>query len=104
MNLRRLQDMANIPPRLSGLDGMVYISGKVARHKPRLKYKYQGEEISVFIETESIAAPKEGVKMSSKVLSKLYEWIRLNKDNLLKHWENSDEYTSAEFFLDMKKV
>ena len=104
MNLKRIQDMATIPARLTGLAGIVYISAAIPRHKPRIKFRFNNIDVSFYIETGEISAPKQGLKISSKIISEVKDWIYLNKDKLIKHWNNPDEYTSADFIFEVERV
>ena len=104
MNLKRISDMANIPGKLTGLNGTVYISTIEPRHKPRIKFRTSDEDLSFYIENGEISTPKHGAKIPSMEVQKVAKWIALNKQNLLKYWYNSEKYTAAEFILEMKKV
>ena len=105
MNLKRIQDIANIPGKFTGLNGMVYISPAVPRYKPRIKFKTKdNEDVSFYIENGMISAPRHGAKIPLKEVQKVAKWIALNKQNLLKYWYNSEKYTAAHFILEMKKV
>lgn len=79
----------------AGLKEIIWVSSKKASHGPRIKvYKtLKGENFSVTIEDEpKVVAGKCFV--NSKELKRIFEFIILNKDNLIKYWNfiiDSDE-------------
>lgn len=79
----------------TGLKEIIWVSSKKASHGPRIKvYKtLKGENFSVTIEDEpKVVAGKCFV--NSKELKRIFEFIILNKDNLIKYWNfiiDSDE-------------
>ena len=84
-----LFEMANLWPNDTGLDEIIWISVKNANHGPRIKiYKNKqpkGENFSVTIEDNPTTIGE--VFVNSKELSRIFEFVKLNKDNLIKYWE-----------------
>ena len=92
----KLYEMApNYHQKDTGLKEIIWVSSKKASHGPRIKvYKtLKGENFSVTIEDEpKVVAGKCFV--NSKELKRIFEFIILNKDNLIKYWNfiiDSDE-------------
>ena len=85
-------EMSNLSPRKTGLKKIIWISVKGnAKHGPRIKvYKNnsgKGENFSVTIgDTPSTIGD---VFIKSKDLNDIFEFIKINKDVLLKHWNNT---------------
>ena len=99
-----LCEMSNIFPDKTGLKYTVYVSVKQGSHDPRIKIfkgkKPQGDNFSVTIEDE----PKTigTVFVNSKELNKIYNWVKLNKKVLLKHW--NFEIDSLEMLSQLKRI
>ena len=84
-------DMANLSEARTGVPGVIYISTRVARHGPRVKYfaRPGGDQpsfsVSIAEEPEVVAnnLPERVLKrMSPKVIA----WVRLNRETLLDFW------------------
>lgn len=93
MNLSKTKiiDMANFTPESTGVDRMVFVSSKQPRHKPRVKvavtsHVIQGSTVSFSIEDEPKPIVGDVSKLPKKVVSQIIEWIKLNKEVLLKYW------------------
>lgn len=84
-----LFEMSNLNTKRTGLNELIWVSGKNANHGPRIKVfegqSPSGRNFSVTIENE----PKVvGISfVSSKELKNIIKFIKLNKDTLLKYWE-----------------
>jgi hypothetical protein len=88
---------ADLSPKRTGLPFVVWISQKAgAPHDVRVKVSrgpkvHPSEWISVAVRPEVHVV---GVgKMSAHELGPLRQWIELNRDVLVKHWEGEIEYT-----------
>lgn len=97
------QEMSNIFPRTSGLPFIVWLSHKSGRegHWARVKVVIDNNNYSVTISDnpEWINKPKN---VSEKKLNEVIEWIKLNKQTLLDHW--NQKIDSAELGLNLKKL
>ena len=85
---RELNEMApTYLPKDTGLKEIIWVSPKNANHGPRIKvYSLnKSKDFSVTIEDEPrIVAGKSFV--TSKEFDKIVDFIKLNKENLLKYW------------------
>lgn len=83
-----LLEMANLPPRRTGLKYQIWYSAKMEKHKPRIKVDLgDGDSISIQIEDHKIVGDAD--KLSSKELNVIFEWIDMNKEILLKYWNDA---------------
>ena len=83
-----LFEMSNLWSSRTGLDEVIWVSVKNANHGPRIKV-YQGNTLSgpnftVTIEDEPQVIGDCFVK--TKELNRIFEFIQLNKENLVKYW------------------
>lgn len=104
-----LFEMANFGTKTTGLPMIVYVSEKKASHAARIKvsrtYNHRvliGDTFSISIsDNPKIVAGDEG-KITSSDLKKVFDWIILNKETLLKYWNN--ELLTDELIELIKKV
>lgn len=99
--------MANLRPEDTGLPMVVWISEKGgAKHGPRLKVsKKMGDKIdpsNVLTVTVSDNPTMYNGELEPKVFNKLKQFIKLNKENLLKYWNN--EVSTREFLNSLIKI
>jgi len=103
-----LWEMANLRQRDTGLPMITYVSdGDGISHGPRIKVQRnystnkQDDMFSVSIaENPKVVAGDQG-EISSKDLKKVFSFIGLNLDSLLKLWNL--EITEKEFLLTMRE-
>lgn len=99
-----LYEMSNLWQARTGLDEIIWVSGKNANHGARIKvYKNKvprGPNFSVTISDN----PKTigDVFVSNKELLRIYEFVKLNKELLLQYWEYQIE--TYEMVNSIKKV
>jgi hypothetical protein len=108
-----LVEMANLPEEDTDVPGTVFISTRMGRHGPRVKY-FDGRageaqpSLSV-----SIAHPPRVMASSlpNHVVSQrgplVEEWVALNRDALLQFWNEGTSWTRAEvarFLEGLKRV
>ena len=92
-----LFEMANLPPKRTGLPFVVWISPKAgAPHDLRVKVSkgprvYGTELVSVAIRPDIRVVG--GGSMSARDLALLKEWVELNYDVLVRYWDGDIEYT-----------
>jgi len=99
-----LYEMSNISTKKTGLDYIVWIapqSGK-EKHSARIKIKIDNKFISITISDEPEL--KSNIKIEAKKLNKIFDWIKLNKDTLMKYWNGKGEITIDEIIDNLKKV
>lgn len=90
-------DMANLSEARTGIPGVIWISTRVARHVPRVKY-YQkpGREqpsFSVSIdEPPVVVAGDLPQRVINRMGPEVAEWVRLNRDALLSFWNEGDTW------------
>lgn len=104
----QLFEMANVSPKRTNLSTEIWISSKMGQHSARIKVsnlnkKFDlSDNFSVSISDE----PKVIVgksKISSNSLNDIFEWVKLNKDILMKLWNGGyDDQTDA--ILDLRKL
>ena len=102
--LSRVIDMANLPPKRTGLPYQIWYSAQEPRHKPRIKVDLpDGRNLSIEIESHKVTGPVN--KISSSDLNKILEWIDLNKEILLKYWNEarSGSIDNVDVFRALKK-
>jgi hypothetical protein len=94
-------DMANLSEARTGVPGVIWISTRVARHGPRVKYfERPGADQPSF--SVSIAEPPEVVANSlpERALKRMspvvIEWVRLNREALLAFWTDGDKWMKEE--------
>lgn len=85
-----LFEMSNLLPCSTGLKYTIWYGPKIAKHKPRIKVKLgDGKELSIQIEDHKVKGAID--KISSKDLENIFKWIDLNKEALLKYWNEAPE-------------
>jgi hypothetical protein len=103
-------EMANIEQELTGLEVLVFASPKMGSHGPRIKFQ-NGYETRVTSKSNlipmSISSRPEvlvdvKLKISKKDLNKIKQWIILNKEVLLKYW--NQEVNTREFINSIKEI
>lgn len=108
-----LFEMANLAEKKTGIVGFIFISTKMASYAPRVKYyKQAGDEqfcFSVLITDTPKTVAIHGMKEHevNKIESKVFEFIKLNKDKLLDFWNNGNTWDSdklTEFLNSFEKV
>lgn len=103
---RSIYEMANLQPRDTNVPVKIWvdevgINRKEKHNIPRIKIVWGGKLIPVSIDKE----PRiliDSIDIDSKIFNVVSEWILLNLDSLLKHW--NQEYTTNELFLNLKRV
>jgi len=81
-------EMANVKPRTTGLSTYIYVSHKQGNHGPRIKVvnskkSWDNDNFSVSIGDEPLIVG--GIsKIGQENLDKVFNFIQLNKDLLLK--------------------
>jgi len=92
-----LFEMANLPPKRTGLPFVVWISPKAgAPHDVRVKVSkaprvHPSELISVAIRPDVHEVGSR--KLSAQDLALLKKWIEANYDVIVKYWDGDIEYT-----------
>lgn len=81
-------EMANLPPRRTGLRYQIWYSAKVKGQKPRIKVDLEDDK-SISIQIENHITTGATDKISSKDLNVILKWIDMNKELLLKYWNDS---------------
>ena len=81
-------EMSNLLPSRTGLDYQVWYSAYYPGHKPRIKVDLPDGK-SVYIQIENHEIKGDVDKISSKELRKIFDWIDLNKNALLKYWNEA---------------
>jgi hypothetical protein len=94
-------DMANLSEARTGIPGVVYVSTRVGRHGPRVKYfERAGNDQPSF--SVSIAEPPDVVANSlpervlKRMAPKVIAWVALNREALLDFWLRGDTWMKEE--------
>jgi len=103
-----LMEMANVATKRTGLNQVIWISSKMGSHGPRIKVSNNNskfdlsDNFSVSISDNPEVISGE-VKIKNSDLKKIKEWIKLNRNVLMKLWEGQyDDHTDA--ILDLKPI
>ena len=105
-----LYEMSNLSNKSTGLDRVIYISTKAgAMHGPRVKVYNssvgRSRSTSISISDNPKVVTFDGAKIGGRELKKIKEWITLNKEVLLKHWNSEQGYqTSDEVIPKLKRL
>jgi hypothetical protein len=80
--------MSNVQPDESGLPFVVYISERQGRHDVRVKVA-AGAKAPLFAASVSVRPTVEVVagELSNRDLELVRQWIELNRDVIIAHWE-----------------
>jgi hypothetical protein len=80
--------MSNVQPAESGLPFVVYISEQQGQHDVRVKVA-AGPKAPPFVASVSLRPTIELVagKLSNRDVALVRQWIELNKDVIIAHWE-----------------
>ena len=96
-------DMANLGPRQTGIDGVVFISTNFAKlpHGPRVKYFLKAGKtqpsFSLSIEADpQIVASSLADRVVRRVAPRLAEWVKLNRGALIRFWNVGDRWMDDE--------
>lgn len=81
-------EMSNLLPNRTGLKYQVWYSAQYLGYKPRIKVDLPDGK-SVYIQIENHEVKGDIDKIASKELKKIFGWIDLNKDALLKYWHEA---------------
>lgn len=104
-----LYEMANFGTKTTGLPMIVWVSEKKASHAARIKvarnYNHRvlvGDTFSVSISDapEIVAGDKGKITMTD--LNKVFNWVVLNQEPLMKYWNNN--LITDELIGELKKV
>lgn len=94
-------DMANLSEARTGVPGVIWISTRVGRHGPRVKYyEKPGADQPSF--SVSIAEPPTVVANSlpervvKRMSPRVMDWVRLNREALLNFWNEGDTWMDEE--------
>ena len=81
-------EMANLLPCRTGLTYQVWYSAKSFGYQPRLKVDISiGTSIYIQIENHEVEGDID--KIASKEVQRIFDWIDLNREALLKYWNEA---------------
>ena len=81
-------EMSNLFPCITGLKYQVWYSAYSHGSQPRIKVDMPDGK-SVYIQIENHEVKGEVDKITSQELQRLFDWIDLNKNALLKYWNEA---------------
>ena len=81
-------EMSNLLPCRTGLKYQVWYSAKSFGYQPRLKVDIS-VGTSIYIQIENHEVKGEIDKITSKELRRIFDWIDLNREALLKYWNEA---------------
>lgn len=85
-----MYEMANLFPKRTGLKYQIWYSAAYPGHNPSIKVDL-GDNKSIYIQIENHDTIGDINKIKSKELNKIYDWIDLNKEALLRYWNGASE-------------
>lgn len=103
--LFRVCDMANLLPKRTGLPYTIWYGPKESRHRPRVKVSIgNGKELSIEIESHKVLGDVN--KIDKSELTKIFEWLDLNRNILLRYWNEARNGTidNGDVIDNLKKV
>lgn len=103
--LFRVCDMANLLPKRTGLPYTIWYGTKESRHRPRVKVSIgNGKELSIEIESHKVLGDVN--KIDKSELTKIFEWLDLNRNILLRYWSEARNGTidNGDVIDNLKKV
>ena len=92
-----VHDMANLSEARTGVPGVIWISTRVERHGPQVKY-YEKPGTSQPSFSVSIDEPPKVVagdlpeRVIKRMSPEVIEWVRLNRAPLLSFWNDGDTW------------
>jgi hypothetical protein len=94
-------EMTNLQEDITGIAGIIFISTAMGSHGPRVKYFVKAgrsqPSFSVSISDEpKILANSLPQRDLSRASAPVIEWVRVNKDTLLRFWNEGDSYSIHE--------
>jgi hypothetical protein len=94
-------EMTNLQEDVTGIAGIIFISTAMGSHGPRVKYFVKAgraqPSFSVSISDEPrILANSLPQRDLSRASASVVEWVRVNKDALLRFWDEGDSYSIHE--------
>lgn len=100
-----MYEMANLLPKRTGLKYQIWYSAAYPGHNPRIKVDL-GDNKSIYIQIENHEIKGDINKIKSKELNKIFNWIDLNKEALLRYWYGASkgEIDTAEMSTLLKPV
>lgn len=108
----RMWEMTNLKPEETGLPVIIYVSDKGnSQHGPRIKVqndyssKVTNDWFSVTIANDAKVPDSQShikIKVKAKDIDKVKQWVRLNRDLLLKYWNGT--ITTTTFIKEFKKL
>ena len=103
--LFRVCDMANLLPKRTGLPYTIWYGPKESRHRPIVKVSIgNGKELSIEIESHKVLGDVN--KIDKSELTKIFEWLDLNRNILLRYWNEARNGTidNGDVIDNLKKV
>lgn len=103
--LFRVCDMANLLPKRTGLPYTIWYGPKESRHRPKVKVSIgNGKELSIEIESHKVLGDVN--KIDKSELTKIFEWLDLNRNILLRYWNEARNGTidNGDVIDNLKKV
>jgi hypothetical protein len=90
-------EMANLFPKDTGIEGVIFISTVMASHGPRIKYSLKAgrhqPSFSVSISpAPRILASSLPDRVVNRVSPAVIEWVKLNREALLQFWNEADSW------------
>ena len=94
-------DMANLSEARTGIPGVIWISTRIARHGPRVKYfeRPGGDQPSFSVtlaDAPEIVANSLPDRVLARMSPRVIEWVRLNQAALLAFWNEGDRWMKEE--------
>ncbi len=94
-------EMANLQQKHTGIPGVVFISTTMGAHGPRVKYflkagKAQPSFSVSLSDPPKVLANSLPDKDLTKIAPLVVRWVELNRDELLRFWEDANSWSVDE--------
>jgi hypothetical protein len=98
-----LMEMSNLSKKATGLDNIIWVMYKTGKekHGPRIKVKHENKFIPIKINDNPEVAIS--IKKPIKNIKNIFNWIKLNKIELIKYWNAQGEIGIDELLQKLKK-
>jgi hypothetical protein len=98
-----LFEFMNLTSHETGIDGVLFVSTARGQHGPRVKYFVKTGKgqpsFSVSISAEpEILASSLPERLVRRIAPEVIEWVKLNRADLLRFWEEGQNWTLQEVY------
>lgn len=107
-----MNEMANLFPDETGLDRIIWFGEVGGQHGPRIKVSNikgkfsQSDNFVISVDKNPKVLTPKSMKIKSSELEDLFDWVKLNYDDLMKMWKMYETGTGSpnQILLSLKKI